>query len=298
MNSDTKAALSALEWYVDNGVTDALEDAPVDKTKTVAPTAPQKTAPQKTPDEQPASSMAQALPQANKPAPSQPQKSGSVMGTPEAIKKATELAKAATSLDELRETIANCDGLSVKKTAQNLVFSDGNPQAKIMVIGEAPGADEDEQGKPFVGSSGQLLDKILGSIGLSRTADNANDALYISNILNWRPPGNRTPTPAEMSIALPFIERHIQLVSPRILILVGNTPMKSLLDTKEGIVKMRGKWHDYETVTDIGGTSEQAIIALPTFHPAYLLRNPKKKKTVWQDMIFLQKKRVELGLAS
>ncbi|MAF68824.1 MAG: uracil-DNA glycosylase [Micavibrio sp.] len=293
MNSDNKAALSALEWYVDNGVTDVLEEAPVDKTKAVA-----KSAPPKTENSQSAPSVAQTLPEAEKSAPAQVQKSANVMGTPEAIKKATELAKAATTLDELREAIAAFDGLSVKKTAQNLVFSDGNPQAKIMVIGEAPGADEDEQGKPFVGSSGQLLDKILGSIGLSRTAENPNDALYISNILNWRPPGNRTPTPAEMAIALPFIERHIQLVSPRILILVGNTPMKSLLDTKEGIVKMRGKWHDYETVTDIGGAPEQSVIALPTFHPAYLLRNPKKKKTVWQDMIFLQKKRVELGLAS
>lgn len=280
-NERKKSALDAMEWYLDNGVTDILEDEPVDKTVMMQESKPVSTMPEpKTETAKPTPSREKAVP----------------MGSAEARKTSEALARSAKTLDELKEAISSFDGLSVKKTALNMVFCDGNPKAPIMVIGEAPGADEDEQGKPFVGQSGQLLDRILAGIGLSRKAEDPAQAVYISNILNWRPPGNRTPTPAEMSIALPFIEKHIQLIGPKILILVGNTPMKSLLDTKEGIMKMRGRWHDYKPVSDIGDLAQE-ILALPSFHPAFLLRNPMQKKTVWQDMITLQKKRVELGLA-
>lgn len=270
------SSLEALEWYVDNGITDILENETVDKTKPaeILEVSTHQTAKVVNPPEKPKSAP---------------------MGSNEARKTAETLARSAKTLEELRDAIASFEGLSVKKTALNMVFCDGNPKAPIMVVGEAPGADEDEQGKPFVGASGQLLDRILAGIGLSRHNDNPNQAVYISNILNWRPPGNRTPTPAEMSIALPFIEKHIQLIAPKILILVGNTPMKSLLNTKEGIMKMRGEWHDYKTISEIG-EMDNKVLVMPTFHPAFLLRNPMKKKDVWQDMIALQKKRIELGI--
>ena len=289
--NDRDAALKALEWYTDNGITEALESEPQDKTNKLPGSfedlkgaAPDTTI-------RNTKTQSDAMPK------KQPAKTESALiSSKDARAEAENIVKGISTLEDLRQAIADFEGLSVKKTALNMVFCDGNPKARVMVIGEAPGADEDKQGKPFVGASGQLLDKILGSIGLSRDAEAPENALYISNILNWRPPGNRTPTPAEMSIALPFIEKHIALVSPDILVLVGNTPMKSLLNTKQGIVKMRGNWHDYQPVSDIGAKSDKPVFALPTFHPAYLLRNPKQKKTVWADMLMLHKKRIELGI--
>ncbi|MBL4589599.1 MAG: uracil-DNA glycosylase [Alphaproteobacteria bacterium] len=275
-----------LEWFLDNGVDEVLAHNPVNKTlvpeqKPVAPL--QVTA-------QPNTSVQTRLLEEASDKP--------LIGTTQAIIEACALAKQAKTLTDLQNAIATFNGLAVKKTAMNMVFCDGNPKADIMVIGEAPGADEDRMGKPFVGASGQLLDKILKSIGLTRAAEDPHNATYISNILNWRPPGNRTPTPDEMKIALPFIERHIQLVQPKILVLVGNTPMKTILNTKEGIKKMRGRWHSYQTITPDLDPLEHEILALPTFHPAFLLRNPYEKKTVWQDMVMLQKKREELGITS
>ncbi|MGE4313894.1 MAG: uracil-DNA glycosylase [Pseudobdellovibrionaceae bacterium] len=283
----THSALEALRWYVENGVTDTLLPEPVNKKLSAQPKDLPKAVPAAPASQAPAQSVA---------AMEAPDTPPTLVGSREARAKAEELAKAANTLEELADVIRNFDGLAVKKTAMNMVFSDGNPKASVMVIGEAPGADEDREGKPFVGASGQLLDKIFASIGLSRKAEDPKQALYISNILNWRPPGNRTPTPAEMSIALPFIEKHIALIQPRILVMVGNTPMKTLLDTKEGIVKMRGSWHDYKTVSDISTNFKEPVFGLPTFHPAFLLRNPMQKKTVWHDMLLLHKKRAELGL--
>ncbi|MAQ71412.1 MAG: uracil-DNA glycosylase [Alphaproteobacteria bacterium] len=290
--NERDAALKALEWYTDNGVTEVLESEPQDKTIKIPDSF--EGLKEATPD--PGTFKANIPPETMPKKPSAKTESD-LISSKDARAEAENLVKEASTLEELRKAIADFEGLSVKKTALNMVFCDGNPKAKVMVIGEAPGADEDKQGKPFVGASGQLLDKILGSIGLSREAETPDEALYISNILNWRPPGNRTPTPAEMSIALPFIEKHIALISPDILVLVGNTPMKTLLNTKEGIVKMRGNWHDYQPVSDIGLKLDKPIYALPTFHPAYLLRNPKQKKTVWADMLMLNKKRIELGIS-
>jgi uracil-DNA glycosylase len=188
-----------------------------------------------------------------------------------------ELAQQCQTLDDLKATMEKFDGCMLKKTAMNTVFADGNPQASIMVVGEAPGADEDIQGKPFVGLSGQLLDRILATIGLNR--GNA----YISNIVPWRPPGNRQPTTQEIALCQPFIERHIELVKPKLLILVGGVSAKTLLNTSEGIMKLRGRWHAYHTPG-----LKAPIKALATFHPAYLLRSPGQKAQVWRDMLLIE----------
>jgi DNA polymerase len=204
------------------------------------------------------------------------------LGAAEAIVEAQKSAKICKNLEELQQAIADFDGLSVKKTATNMVFSDGDPQSDIMVIGEAPGADEDIQGKPFVGISGQLLDKILACIHLSRKPEAGQKSVYISNILNWRPPGNRTPTDSEISISLPFIEKHIELVKPKVVVLCGGVAGKSLLQRNDSISKLRGTFHDYQT------TDGHQLKMIATYHPAYLLRTPAQKKAVWADMLMLQ----------
>ncbi len=186
------------------------------------------------------------------------------------------LAESARTLDELRAVIAAFDGLEVKHTATNLVFADGNPEARIMVIGEAPGSDEDRQGKPFVGVSGQLLDRIMAGIGLDRST------VYITNVLNWRPPGNRKPTPAEVALSLPFLMRHIELINPKLILLSGDSAAKAVTGSKEGITRMRGKWQQIVTPN---GTNYRV---LPTFHPAFLLRTPIHKREAWSDMLALK----------
>lgn len=191
---------------------------------------------------------------------------------------AYEYAKVATTLDELRSTMQNYDGCQLKGSATNMVFCDGNPQASIMVIGEAPGADEDRQGKPFVGISGQLLDRMFLTIGLNR----ANN-LYISNTIPWRPAGNRQPTTEEINLCLPFIEKHIALIKPKLIISVGGISAKTLLNTKDGITKLRGQFFDYQNDFMDQPTKLYAI-----FHPAYLLRSPGQKKFVWQDLLKLK----------
>ena len=173
--------------------------------------------------------------------------------------------------DTLKNHCAEFDGCGLKKTATNLVFCDGNPDADIMLIGEAPGADEDRQGKPFVGVSGQLLDQMFATIGLDR------QRLYITNILLWRPPGNRTPTSEEVAAFMPILRRHIQLVAPKMIITLGGSSTKALLATNEGILKTRGRWHDYDTGAGI-------VPLLPMLHPAYLLRTPGQKALAWQDL--------------
>ncbi|MBN9564828.1 MAG: uracil-DNA glycosylase [Alphaproteobacteria bacterium] len=183
------------------------------------------------------------------------------------------------SLDELRQVIENFDDCPLKALARKTVFSDGNPKSPVMFIGEAPGAEEDAQGLPFVGLSGQLLDRMMNAIGLDRTK------AYISNIVPWRPPGNRTPSPIEIAQCLPFIQRHIEIVKPRIIVLVGATAVKALLQRQDGIMKLRGQWFSYATPK-----LESPIAALATFHPAYLLRSPGQKREAWKDMLMIQKK--------
>jgi len=188
-----------------------------------------------------------------------------------AIATAREAARTAASLEILRDMLEKFDGCALKSTATRLVFADGNPKARIMFVGEAPGRDEDIEGLPFVGRSGKLLDRMIASIGLDRTK------VYIANVIPWRPPGNRTPTPQETQICLPFIQRQIELVDPDILVTLGNPSTQTLLSTREGIMKTRGRWFNYDT-----GTRE--IRALATFHPAYLLRSPSYKRLSWQDL--------------
>lgn len=198
----------------------------------------------------------------------------------EARKKAEELAYNANTLDELRRSLLQFDGCSLKSTAIHTVFSDGIPQSKIMFVGEAPGADEDRIGKPFVGQSGQLLDKFLMWAGFSREKN-----IYITNTLPWRPPGNRQPTPEENYICMPFLERHIELAQPKLLVMLGGTALKTLHNAKEGIVTLRGRWMPYTTSNQ--GFSVQSM---PIFHPAFLLRSPNQKKFFWRDILSLRVK--------
>lgn len=218
------------------------------------------------------------------------------LGASEARAESVKLAQAAGTLEALRVAIAGFDGIGIKDTATNLVFSDGNPAAPVMLIGEAPGGDEDRLGKPFVGVSGQLLDKIMACAGLDRAAADVAQGLYISNILNWRPPGNRTPSPAEIEVSLPFIERHIQLVQPKVLIFCGGVAAKALMNSEDGVSKLRGKWFEYLPVTSEFRDGASPIPAMATYHPSYLLRTPAQKRAVWADMLMVLEKRKSLGL--
>jgi DNA polymerase len=193
-----------------------------------------------------------------------------------AIQSAREIAPKAASLEELRGLLERFDGCALKSTATRLVFADGNPQAKIMFVGEAPGRDEDLEGLPFVGRSGKLLDLMIAAIGLDRSK------VYIANIIPWRPPGNRDPSPQETQICLPFIRRQIELVDPDVVVCLGKPSSQAILNVTDGIMKTRGRWFDYETGT-------RRIKAMATFHPAYLLRQPIYKRLTWQDLRAIQK---------
>ena len=185
--------------------------------------------------------------------------------------------KAVDTLDDLKDYMSKFKGCELYKSSTNMVFSDGNKSSEIMLIGEAPGHDEDIQGKPFVGRSGKLLNKMLEAIGLSR------DTVYIANIVPWRPPNNRRPTEDEINICLPFIRKHIELIAPKVLMLLGSTATYALLRNKEGITKIRGKWVDMEF-------GKLKVPTLPSFHPAFLLRQPAQKKYSWEDLKMLKKK--------
>jgi DNA polymerase len=194
----------------------------------------------------------------------------------EAAIEARAAAKGATSLEELRAIVEKFDGCALKATATQLVFADGNPKSKVMFVGEAPGRDEDIEGLPFVGRSGKLLDRMLAAIGLDRSS------VYIANIVPWRPPGNRTPTPQESAICLPFILRQIELADPDILVCMGGPSAQTLLGIKEGITKTRGRWFTFNS-------GSRDIKAIATFHPAFLLRSPLQKRFAWRDFLAIKK---------
>ena len=194
----------------------------------------------------------------------------------EAAMAARAAAKSSKTLDELRAILDKFDGCALKATATQMVFADGNPQARVMFVGEAPGRDEDIEGLPFVGRSGKLLDRMLAAVGLNRTS------VYIANIVPWRPPGNRTPTPQESQICLPFILRQIELADPEILVCLGGPSAQTLLGIKEGITKTRGRWFNFNT-------GKRDIRAMPTFHPAFLLRSPLQKRFAWRDFLAIKK---------
>jgi uracil-DNA glycosylase family 4 len=250
-----------LAFYLEAGVDCALSDEPIDRLAE--------------PDNVPAAvprEVAPARQVAEMPAPMPAVSRSEIAPAPEAaIASAREAARTAPSLEALRALLENFDGCALKHTATRLVFSDGNPKARVMFVGEAPGRDEDIEGLPFVGRSGKLLDRMIAAIGLDRSK------AYIANVIPWRPPGNRTPTPQETQICLPFIQRQIELVNPEVLVTLGNPSTQTLLSTREGIMKTRGKWFDYDTGT-------RTIRAIATFHPAYLLRSPSYKRMSWQDL--------------
>jgi uracil-DNA glycosylase family 4 len=248
-----------LAFYLEAGVDCALGEEPVNRLADPALVPPPREAPP---------------PPVARPMPAAPMLTG-LAETPlppdAAIASAREAARTAPTLEALRDLLEKFDGCALKSTATRLVFADGNPQARVMFVGEAPGRDEDIAGLPFVGRSGQLLDRMIAAIGLDRSK------AYIANVIPWRPPGNRTPTPQETLVCLPFIQRQIELVDPDVLVTLGNPSTQSLLGTREGIMRARGKWFDYDTGT-------RTIRALPTFHPAYLLRSPSYKRMSWQDL--------------
>ena len=249
-----------LAFYLEAGVDCALGEEPVNRLAEpeTMPAAPEAAAP----PAPPARAMPAPLPLIRGEPPPAPDA---------AIASAREAARTAPTLEALRALLQTFDGCALRKTATQLVFADGNPQARIMFVGEAPGREEDIEGLPFVGRSGKLLDRMIAAIGLNRST------AYIANVIPWRPPGNRTPTPLETQICLPFIQRQIELVDPDILVTLGNPSSQTLLGTRDGIMKTRGRWFDYNTGT-------RAIRAMATFHPAYLLRSPSYKRMAWQDL--------------
>lgn len=252
-------SMEALRFLVEAGADEAVASTPVDRFAPARPSASPR--PAATPA--PRSSPSTAVPPP-----------------------ATTLPPAqAGTIEELRASVAAFDGCTLKHTATNLVFADGNPTAPLMLIGEAPGAEEDRQGLPFVGESGQLLDRMLRSIGLDRTG------CYISNIIFWRPPGNRPPSQEEIMACLPFVARHVELVQPKVLAFVGGTAVKAMLATSDGITRLRGRWFDYSPPR-----SDLIIPAIPIYHPAYLLRQPALKREAWRDLLTLRAKMDTLGL--
>jgi len=264
MPTECETAVALLRWYVEMGAGEAIDEQPTDRL--AATPAPPTPAP---------------LPQGTPPiAVSSPSLAESLG---EAAQSARRLAATAETVEALSALIAQFDGCSLKSTATNTVFIDGNPGAPVMIIGEAPGADEDRIGRPFVGRAGQLLDRMLAAIGLDRSN------VLITNVVYWRPPGNRTPTAAEIASCLPFVFRLITLVRPKVLVLSGGTAAAALLPQGQGITRLRGRWFDLA----VPGL-DQPVPTLPMFHPSFLLRTPKRKREAWRDLLSLRTRLDEL----
>lgn len=267
-----------LAWYADMGVDTALGDEAQDRfaeSATAPPPAemraPVRAAPAAASEDTGAPPMP-PLPELRRAPASPPPPDLALARSQDAnLGDARAAAAAARTFDELRAALEAFDGLPLRRTANRLVFSDGNPEARLMLVGEAPGREEDASGIPFVGRAGQLLDAMLRAIGLDRTQ------VYIANVVPWRPPGNRRPTPQETELCLPFIRRQIELVNPDMLVFLGGSAAATLGNTREGILKLRGRWMDY----DCAG---RTVPALATLHPAYLLRTPLQKRLAWRDL--------------
>ncbi len=263
-----RADRAALQWYIDAGVDEALEDAP----RNYFAGAPSPAAPMPK-QASLAAPMAAPVNIAGPAAVSLPINHSLAA----AIGHARKLADEATSLADLEKAVREFDGCAIKRTATNTVFCDGNPEARIMLIGEAPGAQEDIQGIPFCGPSGQLLDKMIGAIGYDRKR------AYITNTLFWRPPGNRQPNAEELAICQPFVQKHIALIDPLLLVLVGGTATKAVLGTEQGITRLRGKKFTYHTPY-----SDKEYPVAIIYHPSYLLRQPAQKRATWQDLLAIK----------
>lgn len=262
-------ALALLRWLIDMGADEATGPVAVDRFAEAERTnsAPPRVAP-------PPAATAPPPQRAPAAAPPRPQLGGSAGD-------ATALAAACNSFSEIAAALATFDACPLKRTASNLVYVDGNPEARLLFIGEAPGREEDLAGKPFVGRSGQLLDKMLAAIGLARSAAEPWQSVLITNLIFWRPPGNRKPTEAETLMCLPFVRRTIELARPRAIVCLGATPAQRLSGTTEGILALRGKWRQHRT------QDGSSIPLLPTLHPAYLLRQPAQKRLAWRDFLTL-----------
>jgi uracil-DNA glycosylase len=265
--------ISALRWQIEMGADEAIAEAPQNRFERAPRPEPEAFA--KVPEAPP-----RAL---SEPAAVTAGRAATLVSAPPAgaaaaaERSARALANAAQTLEELGDALAAFDGCPLKFTATKLVFADGNPEAEVMLVGEAPGSDEDRDGRPFVGVSGQLLDRMMAAIGLTR------NEFYLANTVYWRPPGNRSPTQAETAACLPFIQRQIELVKPKILVLLGGAAAKTLLNRPEGISRLRARRHEFET-EGLGGP----IPAVATYHPAYLLRQPAQKRESWQDLLTLR----------
>ena len=259
--TSTPSPFELLAFYVEAGVDEAIGTLAINRFQHSPPTPP-------------VTAQAQSKPA---PALSSPAYQAPVSVTSET---SMHLAESCTTLAELRSALENFEGLSIKHTAMNMVFADGNPHAPVMLIGEAPGHDEDVQGLPFVGKSGKMLDRMLASIDLRRT-DNA----YITNVLPWRPVENRTPSLEEIALCRPFLMRHIHLVAPKVLVLLGGVPASTVLETSTGITRLRGQWHSL-TVPGLSAP----IPTIATFHPSYLLRTPAGKRMAWRDLLDVKKR--------
>jgi uracil-DNA glycosylase len=256
---DMAAAAAALRWWKSAGVTVAVGETPRNRFEEVAE-----------PLDQAPPALAQAGPRLEPARPPPPAGPSAAPGGVEAA--AQVLAAASPDLETLRANLARFDGCALKKTATQLVFADGTPGSRVMLVGEAPGGDEDRIGCPFVGRAGQLLDRMLQAVGLDR------EHVYIANVVPWRPPGNRDPTPQETQACLPFIRRQIELARPEILVCLGASAAQTLLGVREGITRARGKWRAYEC------EDGRTLRAIAMLHPAYLLRQPAQKRQAWTDM--------------
>ena len=259
MMAEMTDTLATLNWLVEAGADEAIADEPVNRLVAKVPVAPM-----------PVAAPRPAMP-ARAPAPAAPVPTASVPAG-DAIGGAMAAAACANSLAELQAALEAFDGCALKRTATNTVFADGVAQAPVLLIGEAPGRDEDRIGRPFVGRAGQLLDKMLASIGLDRKAN-----AYITNVINWRPPDNRDPSPEEAAQCLPFLRRHIELANPQVIILLGAVAARHVVGVSDGIMKLRGRWMDYRV-------GDRMVPLMPTLHPAYLLRQPAHKKLAWRDL--------------
>jgi len=243
--------LALLDWHLELGADEAISETPINRYELEKP--------------------------APKPKPAAAPQPAPTPNAAPAIFDSTPVAQACTSLDALRSALETFEHCPLKRGARNTVFCDGNPAARVMIIGEAPGREEDHEGRPFIGRAGQLLDRMFAAIGLSRHEGAPESALYITNVLPWRPPQNRDPKPEEIALMKPFLLRHIELAQPEFIVTMGNPSTKTLRDTTLGITKMRGQWGEV-----------LGIPSIPLFHPAYLLRSPEKKRLAWADLLSLK----------
>jgi DNA polymerase len=283
---DREKIAALIDWYRLAGVDAFIDTAPVDRFEVArrAAAAPRPgPAPVAAHGHAHAPGPAHHHPHPHHPAPTPPPLPGAPAVSPaEALAEARELAARSHNLVELKTALAGFDGCALKPMAKNLCFADGNPSAKLMLIGEAPGRDEDLAGVPFVGRAGQLLDRMLAAAGLERSKD-----VWITNTVFWRPPGNRVPSTEETEVCRPFLERQIELLQPDLILALGGAAAKQLLDAPGGIMRLRGKWHEIEV-------AGRQYDVLPTLHPAYLLRNPVAKKLAWRDLLIMLEKRAQL----